>query len=99
MTKKLPHFAPGDRIAYAAKFLRNTGQHTTGAAGRRGTFRSLDRTPGYGRVAWDDFEERAAYLAAQYGDDYAEDARANGQLVHLDNIARVGSPRFALTDL
>lgn len=91
---------PGDRIAYAAKFLRNTGQHTGGAGARRGTYVGPDaHTPNFARVRWDDFEARADDLARQWGDDYAADARANGQMVHADNIARVGSPRFASSDI
>lgn len=91
---------PGDCIAYAAKFLKNTGDFSHASASRRGVLLSLD--PGlknYGRVKWDDFESRAAHYAEQYGEDYVAEARANGQLVCLSNVAKVGSPRFALNDL
>jgi hypothetical protein len=89
---------PGDRVAYAAKFLRNTGQFTGAAPKRRGTFVSYwNADPQFARVKWDDFD--AAYHAEQNGQDYVDDAIAHGQLVHANNIAKVGSPRFALNDL
>lgn len=89
---------PGDRVAYAAKFLRNTCQHTGAAPMRRGTFVSYwSANPDFARVKWDDFDHARA--AHQNGEDYADDARDNGQLVHAANIARVGSARFALNDL
>lgn len=92
---------PGDRIAYAAKFLKSTGQQVGPAGSRRGTFLRADDgfAPGYARVMWDDFEAGAPALAEQYGADYVDDARANGQVVFAGNIARVGSARFACNDL
>jgi hypothetical protein len=88
----------GDRIAYAAKFLRNIADYSAASANRRGTFVSYDqRAPQFARVRWDDVD--MAYLAAQWGDDYAEDVRDNGQMVLAVNIAKVGSPRFALNDI
>ena len=90
----------GDRVAYAAKFLRNTGQFTGGAPQRRGTFVSYDRvSPDFARVKWDDFEANAACYAELYGDDYVADARESGQMVHANNIAKIGSPRVALNDM
>lgn len=90
----------GDRVAYAAKFLKDTGQFTGGSAQRRGTFLSYDaKSPDFARVKWDDFEANAAYYGEQWGDDYVADAREHGQLVHGRNIARVGSPQFALNDM
>lgn len=90
--------AAGDRVAYAAKFLKNTGQFTGPGGQRRGTFVAYDPTaPQFARVKWDDFDPAAA--GQQWGEDYAEDAIANGQMVHADNIAKVGSARFALNDL
>lgn len=91
--------AAGDRVAYAAKFLRSISAFTGGAPQRRGTYLGDDPTPSYGRVRWDDFEACAARLATQWGEDYVEDARQHGQLVHKTNVARVGSPRFASNDL
>lgn len=86
----------GDRVAYAASFLRNTGQFTGSGPQRRGTFvKAQDEY--FARVKWDDFEERAPALAEQWGQDYVDEARENGQLVHINNIAKVGSARFALT--
>lgn len=91
---------PGDRIAYAAKFLKNIGAFTGSTPQRRGTFKSYwTADPQFARVRWDDFESRAAELGAQYGEDYVADAREHGQCVHANNIAKVGSPRFALNDL
>jgi hypothetical protein len=49
------------------------------------------------RVRWDDFNFDA--LAAQWGEDYAIEARDNGQAVHAANIARIGSPRFTYNDI
>ena len=86
----------GDRVAYAASFLRNTAQHTGSAPQRRGAF-VKHQDEYFARVKWDDFEERAPALAAQWGEDYVAEARENGQLVHINNIAKVGSARFALT--
>jgi hypothetical protein len=88
----------GDTVAYAAKFLRDTCQHTGNAPKRRGTFVSywaMDER--YARVKWYDFD--FDYQAHQNGLDYAEDAREHGQLVMACNIAKVGSPRFALNDM
>jgi hypothetical protein len=48
-------------------------------------------------VKWDDFDFEAS--SQQWGDDYAIDAREHGQCVHAANIAKVGSPRFALNDM
>lgn len=90
----------GDRIAYAAKFLKNIGAFTGDTPRRRGTFKSYwTENPDFARVHWDDFETRAAELAEQWGDDYVADAREHGQLVLAVNIAKVGSPRFASNDL
>jgi hypothetical protein len=89
---------PGDRVAYAAKFLANTCQHTGWAPQRRGTFAGYwHGDVKYARVHWDDFDFEAQ--AKQNGKDYAVDARDRGQLVLAVNIAKVGSPRFALNDL
>ncbi len=89
----------GDRVAYAAKFLRNIGAFTGSTPQRRGTFLSYWKTvdPSFARVRWDDLADPAyqAQLADQYGDDYLTDALANGQLVRAEAIAKVGSPRFA----
>ena len=88
----------GDRVAYAASFLRNTGQFTGSGPQRRGTFVALwERDSQFARVKWDDFEQNAPALAVQWGEDYVADAREHGQLVHSKNIAKVGSARFALT--
>ena len=87
----------GDRVAYAAKFLKDTGQFTGAGPQRRGVFMAYDPMPGYARVRWDDFDMAAC--AAQWGEDYAADAQAHGQLVCASNIAKVGSARFASNDL
>lgn len=92
----------GDRIAYAAKFLKNTGQFSGSAPQRRGTFLgvypAMSKTHGF--VRWDDQEERIAAGAGQFGEaDYCEHVRRHGELVALSAIAKIGSARFALNDL
>lgn len=100
MAQKLPNLNTGDQVAYAAKFLKNTGQFTGPSGARRGTFVSFDKlSPDFARVRWDDFDARASALSDLYGEDYVADAREHGQMVHAANIARVGSARFALNDL
>ena len=88
----------GNRIAYTAKFLKNTGQFTGSGGTRRGTFIAYDGD--YARVHWDD---EAALIAQGRGcyaeSDYCEDVRKNGSLVRASNIALVGSARFAVNDL
>jgi hypothetical protein len=89
---------PGDTVAYAAKFLRNTCQHTGNAPKRRGVFVGYwARDPNVARVKWSDFD--FDYQSQQNGEDYALDAREHGQCVLACNIAKVGSPRFALNDM
>jgi hypothetical protein len=92
---------PGDRIALTAAFLKNTGQQTGNAGARRGTY--LGPQPGmpaYGRVRWDDAEDMIASGQGSYAElDFCEDVRANGNLICLKNIARVGSAAFALNDV
>lgn len=91
---------PGDRVAYAAKFLKNIGAFTGDTPRRRGTFvKYWDKDPNFARVRWDDFDSRRTELAKQYGDDYVADAAEHGQCVNTANIAKVGSPRFALNDM
>ena len=91
-------FTAGDRIAYTAKFLKNTGQFTGPSGQRRGEFlKYWEMDSRFARVRWDDFDQGAA--AKQYGDDYALDATEHGQIVMACNIAKVGSARFALNDL
>jgi hypothetical protein len=91
-------FVVGDRVAYAAKFLKNTGQFTGAGPQRRGTFVSYwSKDIKFARVKWDDFD--AAESGKQWGEDYAADAIEHGQCVLAVNIAKIGSPRFALNDL
>jgi hypothetical protein len=88
----------GDRVAYAARFLRSTGQFTGPGGQRRGTFVTYwDEGEKYARVRWDDFN--FANMTAQFGYDYAADAKLKGQVVLAENIAKVGSPRFASNDI
>ena len=95
----------GDRVAYAARFLRDTGQFTGCSAQRRGTFLHMVTDRGYPpgkfcRVRWDDTDELIAAADWLYGDaEYCEDIRAHGQLCGISAIAKVGSSRFASTDL
>lgn len=95
-------FNPGDRVGYAAKFLRNIGAFSGSTPQRRGVVvnGSDPISPDFVRVAWDDFEALAAEAKGQYADpEYVEDSRKHGQLVHRNNVAKVGSPRFVLNDL
>jgi hypothetical protein len=86
----------GDKVAYAAKFLR-TISASKGMADRRGVYVGL--APGmektHGCVHWDD---EAALIASGQGNyaeqDYCDHVRANGSLVALGCIAKVGSVAF-----
>lgn len=92
-------FQAGDRIAYAAKFLKNTGL-TGSSAQRRGTYLgAYDHMPAsHSRVKWDDMEENIARGEGQYADpEYVAEIRARGQIVGNGAIAKLGSARFALT--
>lgn len=99
---KKPTFGIGDTVAYTAAFLRNTGQMTGGAGDRRGRvvgFENLSAARNVSphlllaRVIWADADY--AFLAEQYGQDYADQARENGQLVIAKNLCRVGGAGFA----
>ena len=93
MSKSTPK--PGDRVAYAAAFLKNTGQRSGQAPFMRGTYIGDDPTlPRFGRVRWDN-ENAEQYAEA----DYRAEIKAHGELVLIANIAVVGSARFALNDL
>lgn len=98
MAKKITLQA-GDRIAYAASFLKNTGQFANGSGERRGTFVSVEPQyfaggASHGRVRWDDFEALVARGTGQYGDlEWVQDCRDRGQLIALSAIAKVGSVR------
>lgn len=94
--------SPGDRIAYSASFLKCTGQFSGPAPQRRGTYLGTyaPLPKSHGRVRWDDQEERIAAKAGQFAEaDYCAHVRAEGELVALSAIAKVGSARFALNDL
>lgn len=96
----MPRLQPGDRIAYAAKFLKDTGQFTGAAPQRRGTYLGPDVAPGFARVRWDDIETLIADGRGQYADsEYVAHVRKEGSTVHANNIAKVGSGRFALNDI
>ena len=87
----------GDRIAYAAKFLRNIGAYTGAMPQQRGTFLKQEPAmPGFARVRWDGWEDQLAHSAKLYGNDFAADVRENGNLVHAANIIKVGSPQFVM---
>lgn len=89
----------GDRIAYAAKFLKNIGAFSGSTPQRRGVFVGMwEGAPKtHARVRWDDIEDVIATGEGQYADpEYVADIRAHGSLVALSAIAKVGSPRFAL---
>lgn len=98
---KLPSFSAGDRVAFSAKFCSLTGQHTGRAPQIQGTFvRVMPGCPTHGYVHWDDEAERIARAEGNFVEaDYRDHVAANGELVALANICRVGSPRYALNDL
>jgi hypothetical protein len=76
----------GDTVAYTVKFLKCTGQTVGNAGFRRGELLSIIDNQ-FVRVRWSDWnDEYKAALAKQWGDDYAEDAEQNGQMVALTNI-------------
>lgn len=92
----------GDRIAYTAKFLKNTGQYLGPSGDRRGTYigPALGFPPHFCRVRWDDIEAIIASGEGQFGDaEYVAGVRADGSLMHSGNIAKVNSPKFACNDL
>lgn len=94
--------AAGDRIAYTAKWLKNTGHFTGDVPQRRGTYigPASGFPPNFGRAKWDDIEAVIATGEGQYGDpEYVADVRAHGSLINVNNIAKVGSARFACNDL
>ena len=78
----------GDRIAYSAKFLRNTGQFTGAVPDRRGIYAGpCAWSPAHSRVHWDDEAERIAAKQGQYAEqDYCDDVMQNGSLVCTSNI-------------
>lgn len=84
-------FQAGDRVALSAQFLKSTGQRTGFAAHRRGSFLKIEGTE-FARVRWDD-EGEVLYsaMALQWGNDYADDIRANGSLININNLAKVGA--------
>ena len=87
----------GDRIAYTARHLRDTGQHTGAAPQRRGTVASCNAT--WCRVHWDDEAELIADGSGQYADlEYVEDVRRHGSMVRTACVARVSSRAFSMTD-
>ena len=98
MAKAKRNLVAGDRVALTAKFLKNTGQFTGDAGARRATFIKYEGD--FARVRWDDIEATIASGRGQYAEqDYCDDVRANGSMVHADNICKVGSAAFALNDV
>lgn len=84
---KIPQ--PGNRVAFSVKFCRNTCQITGRTPAMRGTLLSHDGS--FARVRWDDWcAAKRAALSRQWGEDFAEDAEANGEMVNLANLCRVG---------
>jgi hypothetical protein len=80
---------PGDRVAFNVKFLRNTCQTTGRRPQMRGELLSHDGA--FARVRWSDWgPAKRAYLAEQWGEDYAADAETHGEMVNLGNLCRVG---------
>lgn len=60
---KSKSFQPGDRVAYAAGFLKSTGQITGHAPFLRGTVRKVEPFSGYTlvTVAWDNYAVKSEY--------------------------------------
>jgi hypothetical protein len=87
MGTKRNNIVAGARVAYSANFLRCQGIYSGSAPQRRGTVVSVDGA--YSRVRWDNFDAKSS--AAQWGEDYAEDAIANGQMVSTHVLASLGS--------
>ena len=89
----------GDRIAYSAAFLKSVSGDRAMAERRAtylGPYPLLPKTHAY--VRWDDQEARIATGAGDYAcPDYCAEVRANGSVVALKAIAKVGSARFADT--
>lgn len=83
MATKPSRLNPGDAIGFAAAFLRNTGQHTGFVPFMRGRF-----------IAYDDTIAGPGRFARVIWDGAETES-----LVASGNIARVGSPRFAHSDL
>ena len=90
------NFVKGDRIAFAAKFLKSICADYDKAQ-LRGTFESFDPSmKNYGYVHWDNEGERIASRQGNYAEqDYCDHVKKHGSFVCLDNIAKVGSIRFA----
>ena len=85
----------GNRIGYSAKFLQSIGAFAGAIPEQRGMFIKMEPDmPGFARVRWDGWEAQLEQSAKLYGHDYATDVRENGNLVHADNIAKVGTPQF-----
>lgn len=63
MSRKTKHFSPGDRVAYAASFLRSTQQHTGWAPSARGTVRNVEPFGPHSLVtiAWDSGPVKSHY--------------------------------------
>lgn len=85
-------FQTGDRVAFSAAFLRDTGQQAGPAGFRRGTYIGVAAGwPAHARVKWDDDDARIASGVGQYGDpEYAADVRLNGSIAAFDALAKVG---------
>jgi hypothetical protein len=69
--------------------------------GRRSTFNECWKLdPKFARVKWDDFEENAAALAEQRGDNYVAEAReSTASSCRPGTSRRSARPRFACNDL
>ena len=100
-TRMNANMKPGDIVAFAAKFLRDTCQHTGDTPLRRCVYLGPDATlAGYVRVRWDDQEHLIAEKSGNFTEeDYCADVREFGSLVYGKNICWVGSARFGNNDL
>lgn len=85
----------GDRVAFSARHLRNTGQGHD-AASRRGTLLSDPDAIGYAYVRWDNEAEMLASGVGQFGDpEYCEHVRRHGSYHPASILARVSSLAFS----
>lgn len=87
----------GDRVAYTARYLRDSCQQAGAVPLRRGTYAGpYAGAKGYSLVKWDDTAVRIAARSGQYADpEYAQWALANGEMCPDAIIAKVGSARYA----
>jgi hypothetical protein len=97
----MTNLVAGDRVAYTAKHLRNTGQLTGSASSRRGTYlRECSWSDNYCHVMWDDTDYQIANKIGDFVEpDYCEEIKKNGSPAPIGIICKIGSAKFACNDL